>query len=61
MFEAITATEGPLAIRVSFWQCFRAGVAFTSGAMVVMFLASVFWFVVMASVMPRVLLGALSR
>jgi len=51
----------PLFVRASFWQCFKAGVAFTAGAMVVAFFGSLFWFAIMLRVYPMLMLGALQR
>lgn len=40
MFETTIAGESSLLLRASFWQCFKAGVAFTCGAVIVLLTAS---------------------
>jgi hypothetical protein len=32
MFETVTTDSGAVIVRVSFWQCMKAGLAFTLGA-----------------------------
>ena len=61
MFETTGSMAQPLFVRASFWQCFKAGVAFTAGAMVVAFFGSLFWFAIMLRVYPMLMLGALQR
>ena len=56
MFESTTTDGQPIAIRVSFWQCFKAGVAFTAGVLCVSFVAGVLYFAFILS-----FLAALSR
>lgn len=56
MFEAVATSES-LHLRGSFWQCFKAGFAFTCGALVatgiVTALYLTFWVVGLASLASR--------
>lgn len=55
MFESTGAVDNALVLRASFWQCFKAGVAFTLGAMVVIFIASIASYVVWLSLIVSIL------
>lgn len=58
MFEVTGATDLPVRVNAGFWQFFKAGFAFTLGAMVVTFVGGivfyVFWLSLIVSVLARI-------
>lgn len=61
MFEATTPDGTPIAVRASFWQCMKAGIAFTIGAGMVTLIAAVLWTVFGLGIMFKVLSVLASR
>lgn len=59
MFETTGSTTAPVSVHFSFWQCLKAGAAFTAGGLMVGFIASLVWFVIAVRVLPLVMLRAL--
>lgn len=56
MFESTDVADRPLLVRASFGQCFKAGAAFTCGALAVTFIASLLYLVVLSRLLPAILL-----
>lgn len=59
MFELTGDGDRQLALRASFGQCFKAGVAFTCGAIVVMAIAGFLYIVAMGGVIIPLILRSL--
>lgn len=61
MFEITGTAAEPVYVRASFWQCLKAGAAFTIGALLTVFVASILWAGVMVRVLPVVLQRMVER
>ena len=61
MFETTTTDGVPMNVRVSFWQCVKAGIGFTIGAGVMTFVFGLLWAIFYARVFFPTMIGALLR